>query len=60
MFLTIKKTDPDIKVLFMSGYPYDITSQKGILNLSPATYHYVQKPVTPINLLTKIKHILIS
>lgn len=51
----IRKIKPDIKIFFMSGYPYDISSQKGILDIPKHSYEFLSKPVTPTNLLTRIR-----
>lgn len=51
----IKKTKPDVKILFTSGYTSDIISRKGILEEG---MDFISKPVTPHNLLTKIREIL--
>lgn len=41
MALKIMETRPDIKVLFMSGYPEDIISDKGVLNKG---IRFIHKP----------------
>ncbi len=48
---------PDIKVLFMSGYPGDVITKKGSLRIST---NFIQKPVDPDKLITKVQEILCS
>jgi len=47
----IKKVDPDIKVLFTSGYPADIVHKDNI----EAGFDFIEKPVSPITLLKKVR-----
>jgi two-component system NtrC family sensor kinase len=51
----IKKTKPDVKVLFASGYTVDIINKKGILEEG---IDFISKPVTPRDLLVKIRQVL--
>lgn len=51
----LKKIDPDVKVLFMSGYSEDIIHRKGILEKGT---HFVSKPVSPHELLNKVRELL--
>jgi len=51
----IRKIKPDIKALFMSGYAADIIQQHGI---SGNEYNFVQKPVLPHILLSKVRDVL--
>jgi PAS domain S-box-containing protein len=51
----LKEIRPDIKVLFMSGYTADIITRKGVLE---EKLHFIAKPVSPIDLLTKMKELL--
>jgi PAS domain S-box-containing protein len=51
----IKKTRPDIKVVFMSGYTADIIAQHGILEKG---VNFISKPVSPSELLEKIRVVL--
>jgi PAS domain S-box-containing protein len=51
----IKKIRPDMKILFSSGYTADVISTKGILE---EKMDFISKPVTPKNLLVKIREIL--
>jgi PAS domain S-box-containing protein len=48
-------TRPDMKVLFMSGYPDDSIVRHGVL---PADLAYVQKPITPDSLIGKVREVL--
>lgn len=51
----IKKLKPDIKVIFSSGYEADIINRKGML---AEGLNYLAKPVTPKQLLAKIREAL--
>jgi CheY-like chemotaxis protein len=51
----IKKIRPDIKVLFMSGYPADIIQKHDIIERG---FAYIEKPASPTKLLRKIRDIL--
>ena len=51
----IKKTHPDIKVLFTSGYTADAMHQKGVIE---DAFNFVAKPVSPGDLLKKVKEVL--
>ena len=51
----IRKTRPDIKVIFMSGYPEDIISKKIIAEEGVA---FISKPISPEKLLRKINLVL--
>ncbi|NVN92943.1 MAG: response regulator [Desulfuromonadales bacterium] len=53
----MRQIAPDIKTLFMSGYPSDVITQK---DLMPEGVSYLQKPVSPMELLTSIRSILDS
>lgn len=46
---------PDIKVLFMSGYPADFIKDRGLMKNE---YAYVSKPVSPNALLRAIREVL--
>ena len=48
---------PNMRVLFISGYSEDIFSGRNVLD--PGTL-YVQKPFTPVELLGKVRHVLDS
>ena len=51
----IKKIRPDIKVLFMSGYPADIIRKHDIIEKG---FAYIEKPASPTKLLKKIREVL--
>ena len=51
----IKQIRPDIKVLFMSGYPADIIQKHDILE---KRFAYIEKPASPTKLLRKIREVL--
>ena len=46
---------PELKVLFMSGYTDDTVLQHGILDTGVA---YLQKPLTPVSLMRKVREVL--
>lgn len=56
-YMEIAKIRPDAKVLFMSGYTADIVLEKGI---SADDFNIMHKPVTPMELLRKVREILDS
>ncbi len=51
----IRIINPTIKSIFVSGYAEDIISKDGLL--APGT-HFIQKPVTPLALLTTVREVL--
>jgi len=51
----IRKISPNIKVLFMSGYPAEILQNKEILEKRMS---FVSKPISPIELLKKVREVL--
>jgi CheY-like chemotaxis protein len=51
----IKKIQPAMRVLFMSGYTGDIVLDKGI---QEKEYNFIAKPLSPNTLLVKIREIL--
>jgi two-component system cell cycle sensor histidine kinase/response regulator CckA len=53
--IAIKTIRPDVKILFTSGYTADIIQRKDILEEEA---DFVTKPVTPHDLLTKIREML--
>jgi len=53
--IAIKKIRPEVKILFTSGYTADIIQRKDILDEEA---DFVTKPVTPHELLTKIREML--
>lgn len=52
---TIRQIRPEIRILFMSGYPSDIISGKGI---QEEGMFYIAKPLSPHKLLLKVREIL--
>jgi PAS domain S-box-containing protein len=55
MYDEIKKLSPDIKTLFISGYPADVIDRK---SFSEKEKNIMDKPVIPDELLRKIREIL--
>lgn len=51
----IRKIRPDARVLFTSGYTADVIHQKGILE---EDLEFISKPVTPHDLLLKVRELL--
>jgi CheY-like chemotaxis protein len=51
----LAKSQPDLKVLFMSGYTDDAVVRRGVLHQET---HFIQKPFRPSQLLRKIREIL--
>ena len=51
----IKKTNPDIRVIFMSGYTGDVIIGKGIIEKE---YDFIQKPLSPNELLLRVRKAL--
>jgi CheY-like chemotaxis protein len=51
----ISAVRPGIKVLFTSGYPADVFHRKDVLENG---FSFIAKPVTPSNLLRKIREVL--
>jgi len=51
----IKKLDPDIKAIFMSGYTDDIISRKGVLEEG---FDFISKPINPEALMRKVRDVL--
>ncbi len=51
----IRKTNPDIKVLFTSGYTRDVVLDKGI---EAKQLDFLSKPIKPEDLLRKVREIL--
>ncbi len=48
---------PNVKVLFMSGYPFEVMSRQGILEEG---IQFISKPLQPGTLLTKLREVLVS
>lgn len=55
VYEAVKKFNPAIKVLFLSGYSKDITQKKGIVDTN---VNFLQKPFSPNTLLKKVRGIL--
>ncbi|MBA4349280.1 MAG: hypothetical protein C0415_04735 [Thermodesulfovibrio sp.] len=51
----IKKIKPDIKVIFVSGYPADFIATKGIIEEG---LNFITKPIPPSQLLKKVREVL--
>jgi PAS domain S-box-containing protein len=51
----IKKSKPEIRAIFTSGYAENIIAQKGIITEG---LHFIAKPVPPKELLVKVREIL--
>lgn len=54
----IRKIKPDVKALFASGYPADFIQRKGIGDVSRAEFNFVMKPISPTELLKKLRRLL--
>ncbi len=55
VYTEIKKTRPDIQVIFSSGYTGDVLTGKGIIEEGLS---FISKPVSPHELLSKVREIL--
>jgi two-component system cell cycle sensor histidine kinase/response regulator CckA len=53
----VSRVRPDIKVLFASGYTADVVLQKGVQR---GTFNYIAKPISPSELLRKVRELLDS
>jgi PAS domain S-box-containing protein len=51
----IRKTDPSVRALFMSGHTKDIVLDKGI---KEKEFEFLSKPISPVALLMKVREIL--
>lgn len=51
----VRRLHPDIRVLFMSGYPAEVIARQGILEEGMA---FIQKPVSSQVLLAKVREVL--
>jgi PAS domain S-box-containing protein len=51
----LKKLLPDVKVLYTSGYTYNVIAHRGVLNPGVA---YIAKPYTPDDLAAKVREVL--
>lgn len=53
--IEMKSIRPDVKIVFMSGYTADIIRQQGILD---SEVDFISKPITPNELLIKVREVL--
>lgn len=53
--VNVKAQIPEIAVIFFSGYSFNYLVEKGTLDNS---VHFIQKPFTVINLISKVKNLL--
>ena len=51
----LQASRPDLKILFMSGYPADVISQRGVLDPGAA---FLKKPFDPDDLAAKVRQLL--
>ncbi|MBU0996402.1 MAG: response regulator [Proteobacteria bacterium] len=51
----IEKLRPDIKTVFMSGYPYNVVTNRGVL---PLGTNFIQKPFSKLAFNTKVRDAL--
>jgi PAS domain S-box-containing protein len=51
----IKRINPDIKALFLSGYTANVIHKRGILDKG---FNFILKPVSPTELLRKVREVL--
>jgi two-component system cell cycle sensor histidine kinase/response regulator CckA len=54
---SVKEKYPEAKVIFMSGYTSDMVANQGILQAGEI---FIQKPLSPMNLASKIRRVLDS
>jgi CheY-like chemotaxis protein len=55
LYIAAKAVRPDIKIIFTSGYPSGTIQDKGLFNEG---MNYVPKPVSPVELLKKLREVL--
>ncbi|MDP3111905.1 MAG: ATP-binding protein [Thermodesulfovibrionales bacterium] len=55
VYRAIKNIKPDVKILFMSGYASDFIQRKEILDQG---LNFISKPVSPTDILRKIREVL--
>lgn len=55
LYNRVKNIDPDIKVLFMSGYTDDVITKRGVL---PEGTNFIHKPFTILQLAEKVRAVL--
>jgi len=51
----IKKIDPAVKAIFMSGHTADLIHKRGLVDES---IHFLAKPLNPRQLLAKVRNVL--
>jgi two-component system, cell cycle sensor histidine kinase and response regulator CckA len=51
----LTSTHPDLRVLFMSGYPADEAVRRGV---AAGEANFLQKPFTPAVLAARVRHLL--
>ena len=51
----IRKLNPGVRTLFMTGYPSDLLQKRGVLEEIPDV---VTKPISPMDLLRKVREVL--
>ncbi|MBF0564458.1 MAG: PAS domain S-box protein [Nitrospirae bacterium] len=56
-FDEIRVKDPSMKAIFISGYTYDVITQRGILEKD---INFLSKPIAPMDLLRKVREVLTS
>ena len=55
LYQAAKKMKPDVKALFVSGYPTDLVRDEGVLEKG---LNFISKPSSRLNMLSKIRHVL--
>jgi YesN/AraC family two-component response regulator len=55
VYENIKKINPDIKAIFLSGYTANLIQKRGVLNKG---LNFILKPVSPKDLLRKTREVL--
>jgi DNA-binding response OmpR family regulator len=55
VFDEVRKIKPNVKVLFTSGYTGEVVIDKGVYG---SAVDFIQKPVSPSELLGKIREVL--
>jgi PAS domain S-box-containing protein len=51
----LRKTSPDVKILFLSGYTMDIIKDE---DLTESGFEFIHKPISPQDLLRKVREVL--
>ena len=55
VYKEIRRSKPNVKVLFASGYTGDVVLSKGVRDQA---INYISKPLTPNELLKKVREVL--